>query len=416
MAVAPNDADLPRNPRSFGSRNRFPLIAFGVVTVAVWLVGQLALRIAPVTPVAHRWPDHALLDAFARWDTGWYFHIAESGYFYDGPGVQSAVAFFPGYPFLMRIVGVVTGDLIVAGVLVTLATGLLATLMFDGWARSAFDAPTARLAVVLLLVSPFAYFLLGAVFSDALFLAAALAAFRALERDRPYLAVLAGIVATATRPVGLALVAALVLRSLELDGVLPGSRARLSGVEPADRTRVELLPRSLRLDRLRPRTLVVSLSVLGLVGFCGLLWWRFGEPFAFAHVETASGWNRTVNRNSILKLDFFRRWRDYSPGLVHFGLTLQGILSIISLGLVVPTIRRLGWAYGSYVLLVVGIPLLTSSDFIAMGRYMLMAFPVFAVGADLLRERPPGFAIATVSASSVLLVVMTALFARWMLL
>ena len=394
---------------------RFPVAAFAAVTVVVWAVGQLTIRVAPAAPAPHRWPDHRWLDTFARWDTGWYFHIAESGYFYDGPGVQSAVAFFPGYPLLMRLAGVVTGDLIVAGVVVTLVSGLVATVLFHGWARDAFDQRTARLAVILLLVSPFAYFLLGAVFSDAMFLAATLAAFVALERRHPYLAAAAGAVATATRPVGLAVVLALVLRSMELDGVLPGSRGRLCGGErPAGS--IPLLPRAVRLERLRPTTAVVALSVLGLVGFCALLWWRFGEPLAFAHVETAAGWNRTVDADAVFKLDFFRRWRDFSPGVAHFGLTLQAVLSVILLGLVVPTVRRLGWAYGTYVLVVVGVPLLTSSDFIAMGRYVLVAFPALAVAAALLLERPRSLAVATVFTSSALLVVMTVVFARWVLL
>lgn len=126
--------------------------------------------------------------------------------------------------------------------------------------------------------------------------------------------------------------------------------------------------------------------MLGLVSYCAFLWWRFGEPFAFARVETAEGWSRKIDRDSILMLDYFRRWWDYSPNLVHFGLSLQGLLSIVSLGLVLPIVRRLGWGYGTYTLLVVGVPLLTSSDFIAMGRYVLMAFPAFAVGR---RDPPP---------------------------
>lgn len=394
----------------------FGVGAFFAGTFAVWAVGQLTLRLAPAEPVSHRWPDHPLLDTFARWDTGWYFHIAELGYFYDGPGVQSAVAFFPGYPLLVRLVGFVTGDLIIAGVLVTLVAGALATAAFAVWSRAAVGDAHWRLAVVLLLTTPFAYFLFGAVYSDALFLASALAAFLALERDHPLLAASAGIVATASRPVGLALVAGLLVRSLELDGVLPGSSPRLMGRPSPSPRSVALIPGRIEWRALRVRTLIVGLSVLGLVGYCLLLWWRFGEPFAFAKVETAAGWSRKVDRDSVLMLDYFRRWRDYSPNLVHFGLTLQAILSFLALGLVVPVVRRLGWGYGTYTLLVVGVPLLTSSDFIAMGRYVLMAFPAFAMGAVVLRRQSSRVVIGAVAASALLLGIMTCLSARWMLL
>ena len=41
--------------------------------------------------------------------------------------------------------------------------------------------------------------------------------------------------------------------------------------------------------------------------------------------------------------------------------------------------RRFGWGYAGYVLVVMGIPLLGTKDFMSCGRYLLAAFPVFAV-------------------------------------
>jgi hypothetical protein len=46
--------------------------------------------------------------------------------------------------------------------------------------------------------------------------------------------------------------------------------------------------------------------------------------------------------------------------------------------------RRFGWGYLVYTLVVIGIPILGSKDFMGCGRYLLAAFPVFAAGADLL--------------------------------
>ena len=48
--------------------------------------------------------------------------------------------------------------------------------------------------------------------------------------------------------------------------------------------------------------------------------------------------------------------------------------------------RRFGWGYAGYVLVVSGIPLLGTKDFMSSGRYLLAAFPLFAlVGAELTR-------------------------------
>ena len=40
-------------------------------------------------------------ETFAAWDSGWYFDIAQRGYYWN-PSGQSSIAFFPLYPMLMR--------------------------------------------------------------------------------------------------------------------------------------------------------------------------------------------------------------------------------------------------------------------------------------------------------------------------
>ena len=40
-------------------------------------------------------------ETFAAWDSGWYFDIAQRGYYWSASG-QSSLAFFPLYPMLMR--------------------------------------------------------------------------------------------------------------------------------------------------------------------------------------------------------------------------------------------------------------------------------------------------------------------------
>ncbi len=67
-----------------------------------------------------------------RWDANWYLSIARDGYFYV-PGSQSSVAFFPAYPLVLRAVGVVVGDLVVAGMLVTWVSGLGVAVLFWRW-------------------------------------------------------------------------------------------------------------------------------------------------------------------------------------------------------------------------------------------------------------------------------------------
>src|SRR5262249_41966540 len=145
--------------------------------------------------------------AFTWWDGWWYGGIARHGYLWFTPHRQSAAAFFPVYPLLMRWLGAWTGlGIYVAGFGVTVAGGLGSAVLFHRWCQRRLPASVARVAVVTRLVSPFAFYLMGTVYADALFLALALGAFCALESDRPWLAGVLAAVATATRPVGPALI------------------------------------------------------------------------------------------------------------------------------------------------------------------------------------------------------------------
>ena len=124
----------------------------------------------------------------------------------------------------------VVPDTILSAILLTFACGLGASVLFFAWTRDRFDDATARTALLVLLLYPYAWFIFGAVYGDALFLVAAIGAFVLFERGHPVLAGLAGAVATATRPVGLAVVVGLVVLTIARRGGLRNWRA----LRPAD--------------------------------------------------------------------------------------------------------------------------------------------------------------------------------------
>jgi hypothetical protein len=383
----------------------FAIALFALLGIVAFVDARLSMQWFSLRPHAGGIGLPGWLDAYARFDSGWYRKIAVEGYSYAGPGQQSTVAFFPAYPAAMRAVGTVIGSVAVAGVLVTLASGIGAAVLFFDWVRRSLGPRSARYGLALLLCYPFAFYLFGVVYSDALFLLAALAAFALLERDRPVLAGLAGIVATAGRPVGVAVAAALVVRALERRGCFEGGfRGRGLG------------------DRLRRLRLVdagVLLSGLGLVAFALLLWSRFDDPLAFTKVSGAPGWDKSFDLETLLKLHLFRLLRSYGLNIVTFWLVVQGLVAVVGLALVPAVVRRFGWGYGVYVLVSLGIAFASTRDFIGMGRYALAAFPAFAAAGDLLlgwRDHRPSLRWvpgATLAVSGGLLLWMVSLFARW---
>jgi hypothetical protein len=372
------------------------------VSVAVLLYVIVAVMITRVDPDAFytgpRW-----LGGWVRNDAGWYRNVADNGYFFKGDTEQSSVAFFPLYPLLTRWLSHgFGGDPSAWGVPITLLSGFGAAMLFWHWLKARLEPSAARTALAIFVVWPYAVYLYGAVYADALFVFLVLAAFVSIEHDRIPLAALFGALATATRPVGIAVVVGLTARVLEQRGVLrlalldrirwfgpTGARAGAPAAlqDPAiDEGRVV----AIEPQRLRKADPLVLLSVSGLLVYIAYLWQKFDDPFAFATVEAAPGWDQRPGP----KVWFKTAW---ASRLIHLpgsgpryfaAITLQALLVLVLVLLVPRIVKRFGWAYGLYTAALLAFPLIGSKDFQGLGRYALGAFPAFAAGGELLAERP----------------------------
>jgi hypothetical protein len=292
-----------------------------------------SLTFAPITRFG--FPPRTGFEAYARWDGAWYHLIATRGYFYDGPGKQSAVAFFPAYPTAMRGLGNVLGDTMVAGVVVTLAATAVAAVLLHQWASDRFDGRVATLLVVLLVCSPYAYYLLGVLYSDALFLATTVAAFLLLERRHPWLSAGAAALADrrpARRPGGHGRPAAPVPRA---------RRGPAHEVEPGRRPSPAPLLRPVEGPALHAGT---RRQHRRLVGYCTYLWVRFDEPFAFVRTGDAPGWGRDFSLRTIAKLNWVDIVTSGRIGIQLITTTISGILTVAAIALLPRILRRLGRA------------------------------------------------------------------------
>lgn len=336
------------------------------------------------------------IDGWFQFDSGWYAGIAQFGYSYT-PGQQSAIAFFPVYPLLVRAVAAVVGDVQLAGQLVALLSGLAAVVLVGSWAWRRLPRRSALLTIAVALTYPYTLFLHGTMYADGLYLLLAVGAFVLVDR-RWYLAAgVVGALAAASRPFGIAVAVGLVVRILEL-------LAQETG-----RTGWRDLVASVRRVRFRHAGVLVSFA--GLLAWMAYLGAEFGNPLAFVETESSPGWNQGVGPRTWFKVAYL--------GLVHHGrwslvanLTLQALACLVVVLLVRRITRLFGWGYAAYTVVVIAIPILGTKDFMGAGRYALAAFPALAAGGDWLAERPRWVAVVTLTAMIAAMVVLTWYFAN----
>jgi hypothetical protein len=129
------------------------------------------------------------------------------------------------------------------------------------------------------------------------------------------------------------------------------------------------------------------------------------------HIE--SSWGQGAGPRTWLKFEFFHQMHLVGHSLFSAGLIPHAIAGLAALALVPRISRRYGWAYGAYVLVVMGIPVLGTKDFMSCARYLLAAFPVFAVVGEWLADRrSPVLRNAWITISALALVAFAVLWAQ----
>jgi hypothetical protein len=226
------------------------------------------------------------LHELANWDGLWYRELANNGYPSHVSYLQTTLGFFPLFSLAIWIVEPVftvltSHDAIwastVAGVLISGAGGLVATIIVhrlaDGW----WGRDVARRATILFVLFPGAV-VFSMVYSEGLLLPLAAGCIYALERRRWVLAgVLAGF-GTAVQPVALVLVFVCLVSSA-----------------------LELYRRGWRTRAARRSLVAPVLSLSGAGGFALFLWAWTGNPFA-NYIAQHHGWSEKTDPLALVHL------------------------------------------------------------------------------------------------------------------
>ena len=337
----------------------------------VWLASRgYFLAAAGLMALLHRLPSHPGTPAqwpftvYSRFDAGHFVRIARQGYFATDNGAPAHdEAFFPGYPlaarFLAQLVGAGSGSdapFLVAMSLITSIGALVSAVLL--WKLTAeVSTPTvAHVAVAVLLFGPYSVFLMAS-YSEAPFLAFALAAWLLARNGRWWAASAAASVACVIKVNGLFLVAGLLVMYC-----------------------VSIRQRGRRAVRLE----VVSFA-LPLFATASYFWWlhtRTGSWTTWFDEERA-GWGRervapwTALANSVGQV--------FTAGTPHVQSCLELIFAALLVGCLIVLGRRGQWPELTYVGLTAA-ALLTSTHYLSVPRSLLVCFPAIVVIAQWLRR------------------------------
>jgi hypothetical protein len=325
-------------------------------------VGVRLLALAALVTLATA-RDRSAYALLTKWDAQWYRHIAEKGYgytSYKGGFVHSDYAFFPLFPLLERGVGVVTGlPYVAAGLVVAVVSSLLAAWAIYAVASHLYGARVGVVATVLWAALP-----IGLVqwmsYSESLFTALAAWSLHAVLNRRWVLAGTLSALAGLTRPLGVAVAAAVVVAAAH--ALWSGSR---------------------RLRDFRPVAGAV-LAPLGSLAYLGWVGLQVGSVTGYFAVEGSWG-NRLDGGVS------FARW---TRGLLAGAHPEYGVLVVVGvvalLGVLLWTVlERQPLPLLVYSAAIVAVTLATSRYFGSKPRYLMPAFPLLLPFARLLAAHRP---------------------------
>ena len=363
-----------------GRTARFALLVFVLSRVAFVVVTLFVVR-----TYQHSGGPANFVDAWARYDATFYARLAHDGY--QGGRVLYRAAFFPLQVILTALTApLAAGNTYVSAILVANISFFVALLGMGSLARSDADELAARRAMVYLTLFPTAFFLFAG-YAESLFLALAIWCVVCCRRGLWWQAGALGLLAAATRQMGLFL-------------VLPFAYeyARHAGW---------------RLRRVRFDALAILLIPCGLLLFMFWLWRTTSDPLAFSHAENY--WQHTLTPPWAVFSKAARSWWSHDRIFTFRDavdiLGLAAIATTLIFGARGPRAIRPGeWAYAAAVwLLVVVYP---AADWVLQSdaRYMLIEFPCFLWIA---RQPWPRWAhITLLVISAALLFVMTQYFLR----
>ncbi len=186
----------------------FPVMMWSLSRILIWISILLVAPHLPSSPtnILSSW-GWGMFDA---WDGSHYRAIATTGYQFVNDGKQHNLAFFPLFPFSIRVLMKLGLSFEVAGLLINNLTFLAALYCLYLWLKKCYGVRVAQWGTAVLCWYPSSMFT-GVIYTEGLYLFLSTATLRAFDQQQYGWMSLWGALATATRPTGLALIPALII-------------------------------------------------------------------------------------------------------------------------------------------------------------------------------------------------------------
>ena len=328
---------LKRMPASF----TYTLLLFLASRIILTVVGVIGESVIGHENLDQFWDYFSI---WGVWDSQQYMNIARDWY----PHAASTVyAYFPLYPFLMKLLALAVSNYYIAGVVISNVCLFIACFYIYKLVSLESDEPTAQRAIKYLFLFPTA-FILSAVMTESLFLALTIACFYYARKHAWAASGILGMLAALTRPYGIVI-------------FIPMAYEYLSSA-------------GFSLKKIRTDSLWLFLMPLGICLQMAYDYYMTGDLLAFAHAQ--SNWGFSSPANPLVEL---------LSRLLYVGMDVRfnAIMTLAAILLLIVFYKKIGFSQLIYGLLLILIPLASPASAWSMSRYVLVVFPLFIIGAKI---------------------------------
>lgn len=334
----------------------------------IWFISVLLIAFFSFSsiPNSGKFTDN-FFESLANWDGGHYLGIAEAGY-----SEKYQYAFFPLYPLAIRALNSVTENSLLSVILIGVSATFLGLHLLFRLIAYDFDKKIAEKTLIFFLLFPTSFFLLTA-YTEGLFFFLSVSAFYFLRQNKLSISISAAALASATRLVGLAVVAAILIEIISKQGF-------------------------------NRRNWYIIFAPLGFIIYCIFLYTQTGDPFYFITAE--NHWQRSL---AVPGIGFWEALKNAAAGkfiISNYNILLDLIFAIFGIGFAIRSVRFLPPSLSIYSLLSVAFPLFTPT-LLSIPRFLLPIFPIFILMA-FIKNRYVLFLFQILSTG--LLAIFTALF------